>query len=74
MPEMDGYAATRAIREGRVPGLDPRIPIIALTAFAMESDRLKCLQCGMTDHVAKPVRMDDFVQVFLRCGLMPRKG
>ena len=72
MPGLDGYAATRAIREGGVPGLNPKIPIIALTAYAMASDRLKCLECGMTDYVAKPVRMDDFVQVFLRCGLAGR--
>ena len=69
MPDLDGYATTRAIREGRVPGLDPQIPIIVLIAYAMESDRLKCLQCGMTDYLAKPVRIDDFAQVFLRCGL-----
>ena len=69
MPHIDGYAATQAIRAGRVPGLNPQIPIIALTAYAMASDRLKCIEAGMTDYVAKPVRMDDFVQVFLRCGL-----
>lgn len=70
MPDIDGYAATRIIREGGVPGLDRQIPIIALTAFAMADDRLKCIQAGMTDYVAKPVRLDDLVQVFFRCGLV----
>ena len=69
MPVMDGYTATRQIRAGRVAGLDPQIPIIALTAFAMSSDRTKCLEAGMNDYVSKPVRMDDLLQVLLRCGL-----
>jgi PAS domain S-box-containing protein len=70
MPDIDGYEATRIIREGGVAGLNPQIPIIALTAFAMADDRLKCIQAGMTDYVAKPVRLDDLVQVFFRCGLI----
>ena len=69
MPEVDGYTATRTIRAGGVPGLDTRIPIIALTAYAMTEDRLKCIQAGMDDYIAKPIRLDDFVQAFLRCGL-----
>lgn len=73
MPDIDGYAATRIIREGGVPGLDRQIPIIALTAFAMADDRLKCIQAGMTDYVAKPVRLDDLAQVFFRCGLVAGK-
>ncbi|HEY9248378.1 MAG TPA: response regulator, partial [Rariglobus sp.] len=69
MPEIDGYEATRRIRSGEVPGVDPRIPIIALTAYAMAEDRLKCLQSGMNDHVIKPVRIEDLHEAFLRCGL-----
>ena len=69
MPELDGFEATRRIRAGDVAGLDRRIPIIALTAYAMAEDRLRCLQAGMNDHVIKPVRIEDLHQAFLRCGL-----
>ncbi len=55
MPVLDGYDATRAIRSGQVPGLDPRIPILALTANAMAADLEKCLEAGMNDWLTKPV-------------------
>jgi CheY-like chemotaxis protein len=67
MPEMDGFAATAAIRELEVarPG-DPRLPIVALTAFAMKGDRERCLAAGMDDYLAKPIRRDQLVAVLAR--------
>ncbi len=59
MPVMDGYEATRRIRE-----LYQRpIIIIAMTANAMASDRAKCLEAGMDEHIAKPVRLADLKRV-----------
>ena len=55
MPRMDGIEATRRIRR-EVSGLfDPNIPIVALTAYAMESDRARTIDAGMNDYVSKPV-------------------
>jgi PAS domain S-box-containing protein len=59
MPVLDGYEATRQIRAGQVPNLDRRVPIIALTAYAMESDRQKCLAAGMDEFVSKPIRYEE---------------
>jgi signal transduction histidine kinase/ActR/RegA family two-component response regulator len=53
MPEMDGIEATQRLRAGGVR--DPRIPVIALTANAMDGDRERCLAAGMDAFVAKPV-------------------
>jgi PAS domain S-box-containing protein len=60
MPEMDGYEATRKIRER---GRHRRIPIVALTADAMLGDREKCMQAGMNDYVAKPVQPEALARV-----------
>jgi PAS domain S-box-containing protein len=69
MPLVDGYEATRRIRSGRLAGVNAAIPIIALTAYTMADDRLKCLGAGMNDYVAKPVRADELVAALQRCGL-----
>jgi signal transduction histidine kinase/DNA-binding response OmpR family regulator len=69
MPVLDGYETTQRIRTGIVTGVDPKIPIIALTANALPSDRLKCLMAGMDDFVTKPVRGEDLRQAIERCGL-----
>ena len=55
MPEMDGLEATLRIREGMDGVLDPDVPIVALTAYAMATDRERFLDAGMDDFVAKPV-------------------
>ena len=57
MPEMDGLAATQEIRKReRARNDETHLPIIAMTANVMRSDRDTCLQAGMDDHVAKPFR------------------
>jgi len=64
MPELDGFEATARIRSGET--LDGQIPIIAMTASAMQGDRERCLAAGMNDYVSKPVRIDDLRPVIER--------
>ena len=66
MPEMDGYQATRAIRAREVELKLPHLPIIALTADAMEGAREKCLAAGMDDYLSKPIRENDLSGVLNR--------
>jgi CheY-like chemotaxis protein len=54
MPEMDGYQLTRLIRETGV--LEPRVPIVAMTAHSSSESRAKCLSAGMDDYLAKPIQ------------------
>jgi CheY-like chemotaxis protein len=61
MPEMDGFATTRAIRQLRDPVKD--IPIIALTADAMQEDKELCLKAGMDNYISKPFNMEELKRV-----------
>jgi CheY-like chemotaxis protein len=61
MPEMDGYATTRLIRQMPEPWCN--LPIIALTADAMIGDKERCIEAGMDDYVSKPFRLDEIEEV-----------
>ena len=61
MPEMDGYATTKLIR--KLPSPHGSLPIIALTADAMQGDKEKCIEAGMDDYVSKPFRLEEIAAV-----------
>lgn len=65
MPVMDGYAATWEIRQLEDPVLK-KIPIIAMTANAMDGDREKCLASGMDDYITKPIQLEILSQAIKR--------
>ncbi|MGE0431009.1 MAG: response regulator [Planctomycetota bacterium] len=63
MPAMDGFEATAEIRRKEAErGDGTHTPILGLTAFAMKSDRARCLEAGMDDYIAKPVRPPDLME------------
>jgi CheY-like chemotaxis protein len=66
MPEMDGVEATKRIRSMSELVGKARVPIIALTAYAMQGDREKFLAAGMDNHVAKPVQMEELQKALSR--------
>ena len=71
MPEIDGYEASRQIRAGNAGDRHREIPIIAMTANAMKGDVEKCLVAGMTDYLAKPVKIDTLAAMLRKWLLNP---
>jgi PAS domain S-box-containing protein len=66
MPVMDGFEATRRIRDRASGVLNPLVPIVAMTANAMRGDRERCLEAGMTDYLSKPVNPADLAAAVKR--------
>ncbi len=60
MPVMDGYEAIREIRKDKKGA---KLPIIALTAKAMQADRAKCIEAGANEYMAKPVNIDKLLSL-----------
>ncbi len=71
MPVMDGFEATRRIRSGTLAGIDARMPVVAMTANAMDGDRQRCLDAGMDDYLSKPIVVGE-LQRILATWLQPR--
>jgi CheY-like chemotaxis protein/HPt (histidine-containing phosphotransfer) domain-containing protein/anti-sigma regulatory factor (Ser/Thr protein kinase) len=67
MPEMSGFEAAHAVRE-REKGSDRRLPLIALTAHAMQGDRERCLAAGMDGYLAKPIDVEELIATVERFG------
>ena len=59
MPVLDGFAAAREIRAPESAVLDHRVPIIALTAHALDGDKEWCLAAGMDDYLSKPINLPE---------------
>ena len=75
MPEMDGFQATQKIRSPHSEVRNHQIPIIAMTAHAMQGDRERCLDAGMNDYVTKPISrqaLADALAKWLPCEINPQ--
>ena len=71
MPVMDGFQAVGGIRSGEIARIDPGVPVIAMTAGALDSDRDNALAAGMDDYLAKPIDLKKF-EACLQRWLLPR--
>ncbi len=67
MPVMDGFEATRSIRDRSSNVLNHDVPIIAMTAHTMKGDRERCLDAGMTGYVSKPIKKPELAETIERC-------
>ena len=65
MPEMDGYEATAKIRDPQSFVRNHDIPIIAMTAHAMQGDREKCIKAGRDDYATKPIDRKKLIDLIL---------
>ena len=74
LPFMDGYEATRRIRQIGTPVRNHQLPVIAMTAHALADDRAKCLEAGMNDYVTKPVSGTALAEVLHRWLPAPAAG
>jgi len=70
MPNMDGYTLTQLIRQSEPPGR--HLPIIAVTANAMQGEAQRCLDCGMDDYISKPLRLKDLGQMMSKWLPLPK--
>ncbi|MGE4552078.1 MAG: response regulator, partial [Desulfovibrionaceae bacterium] len=66
MPSMDGCEAVRAIRSGARPGVDPAVPVVAISAHALPEDRARALEAGMDDYLTKPFTAGDLLGIIKR--------
>ncbi|MAX70654.1 MAG: hypothetical protein CMC76_06060 [Flavobacteriaceae bacterium] len=67
MPIMDGYKATKLIRSGELGQAVGKIPIIAVTADAMQETRQRVMDLGMNDYMTKPVKKETLLNKIKRC-------
>jgi len=65
MPKMDGHEATRQIRKQTTSDHYQTVPILAMTAHALKTDKEKCLQCGMNGHLTKPIVIPELVSALI---------
>lgn len=72
MPEMDGLKASKIIRDQKSEVINHNVPIIALTAHAMESDKKACIEAGMDDYLVKPIEIKNLERI-LKKWLLDKK-
>jgi CheY-like chemotaxis protein len=71
LPDTDGYALVAEVRRGDDDGQRPRLPAVALTAFARNEDRRRALATGFDDYLSKPVEQEELVSAVARAAGLP---